>query len=88
LIATDLRGLGDSERSETGYEKHIIAEDIYQLVRSLGCEKIYLVGHDYGGSTAYFLALEHPEIVQRLVVIECAPPGFGETNEVPLIPGG
>ncbi|MGL4621060.1 MAG: alpha/beta fold hydrolase [Chroococcidiopsis sp.] len=88
VIAPDLRGLGDSERPKTGYEKHIIAEDIYQLVRSLGYEKIYLVGHDYGGSTAYFLASEHPEIVQRLIVIECAPPGLGESSEVPLIPGG
>jgi pimeloyl-ACP methyl ester carboxylesterase len=88
VIAPDLRGLGDSERPATGYEKHIVAEDIYQLVRSLGYEKIYLVGHDYGGSTAYFLASEHPEIVQRLIVIECAPPGLGETSEVPLVPGG
>jgi pimeloyl-ACP methyl ester carboxylesterase len=88
VIAPDLRGLGDSERPETGYEKHIIAEDIYQLVRSLGHEKIYLVGHDYGGSVAYFLASEYPEIVQRLIVIECAPPGLGETSEVPLVPGG
>lgn len=88
VIAPDLRGLGDSERPATGYEKQIIAEDIYQLVRSLGYEKIYLVGHDYGGSTAYFLASEHPELVQRLIVIECAPPGLGETSEVPLIPGG
>jgi pimeloyl-ACP methyl ester carboxylesterase len=88
IVAPDLRGLGDSERPETGYEKHIVAEDIYQLVRSLGYEKIYLVGHDYGGSTAYLLAAEHPEIVERLVVIECTPAGLGETSEVPLVPGG
>ena len=88
VIAPDLRGLGDSERSKTGYEKHIVAEDIYQLVRSLGHEQIYLVGHDYGGSTAYFLASAHPELIKRLVVIECAPPGLGETGEVHLVPGG
>jgi pimeloyl-ACP methyl ester carboxylesterase len=88
IIAPDLRGLGDSDRPEAGYEKHIVAEDVYQLVRSLGCEKINLVGHDYGGSTAYVLAAEHPELVERLVVIECAPAGLGETSEVPLVPGG
>ena len=88
IIAPDLRGLGDSQRPETGYEKDIIAEDIYQLVRSLGYEQIYLVGHDYGGSTAYFLASEHPELIKKLVVIECAPPGLGETGEISLVPGG
>lgn len=88
VIAPDLRGLGNSERPDTGYEKHIIAEDIYQLVRSLGHEKMYLVGHDYGGSTAYFLASAHPELIQKLVVIECAPPGLGETGEIPLVSRG
>lgn len=57
-------------------------------MRSLGYEKINLVGHDYGGSTAYVLASEHPEIVERLIVIECAPAGLGETGEVPLVLGG
>lgn len=88
VIAPDLRGLGDSDRPETGYDKRMIAEDVYQLVRSLCYEKIDLVGHDYGGSTAYVLASEHPEIVERLVIIECAPAGVGETGEVPLVPGG
>ena len=88
VIAPDLRGLGDSERPKVGYDKRTVAEDIYQLVRSLGYEKIYLVGHDYGGSTAYVLASEHPEMIERLVVIECAPAGLGETNEVPLVLGG
>jgi pimeloyl-ACP methyl ester carboxylesterase len=88
VIAPDLRGLGDSERPKTGYDKRTIAEDIYQLVRSLGQEKIYLVGHDYGGTTAYFLAAAHPEFVKRLVIIEAAPSGLGEPEVVPLMPGG
>ncbi len=96
VIAPDLRGLGDSERPETGYDKRTIAEDIYQLVRSrsrsgglsLNYQHIYLVGHDYGGSTAYVLAAEHPELVKKLVVIECAPAGLKEDSEISLVPGG
>lgn len=57
-------------------------------MRSLGYEKINLGGHNYGGSTAYVLASEHPEIVERLIVIECAPAGLGKTGEVPLVLGG
>ena len=86
-IAPDLRGLGDSERPATGYDKRTISEDVYQLVRSLGFQKIFLIGHDYGGSTAYVLASEH-DIVERLVVIECAPAGLGETSAIPLEIGG
>lgn len=68
-------------------DKRTIAEDVYQLVRSLGYQKIILVGHDYGGSTAYVLAAEHPEMVSALVVIECTPAGLGETSEIPLEKG-
>jgi pimeloyl-ACP methyl ester carboxylesterase len=88
VIAPDLRGLGNSERPDTGYDKRTIAEDIYQLVRSLGYAQIDLVGHDYGGTTAYFLAAAHPELVKRLVVIEAAPSGLGEPEVIPLTPGG
>lgn len=88
VIAPDLRGLGDSDRPEIGYDKRTIAEDVYQLVRSLGHQKIILVGHDYGGSTAYVLAAEHPEMVSALVLIECTPAGLGETSEIPLEKGG
>jgi pimeloyl-ACP methyl ester carboxylesterase len=88
VIAPDLRGLGDSERPASGYDKRTIAEDIYQLGRSLGYKSIYLVGHDYGGTVAYFLAAAHPEFVKRLVVIEAAPAGLGETEFVPLVQGG
>ena len=52
VIAPDLRGLGDSEKPQTGYDKKTIAEDIYQLVKKLGYSKIYLVAHDWGGPVA------------------------------------
>ena len=55
-----MRGLGDSEKPQTGYDKKTIAEDIYQLVKKLGFSKIYLVAHDWGGPVAYSYAAAHP----------------------------
>jgi pimeloyl-ACP methyl ester carboxylesterase len=60
-----MRGLGDSEKPQTGYDKKTVAEDIYQLIKKLGYDKIYLVAHDLGGPVAYSYAAEHPENVKK-----------------------
>ena len=70
VIAPDLRGLGDSSKPANGYDKRTIAEDVYQLTLQLGFERILLVGHDWGGSTAYAYAAAHREGVQRLAIVE------------------
>jgi pimeloyl-ACP methyl ester carboxylesterase len=77
VIAPDLRGLGDSSRPSSGYDKRTIAEDIYQLVQELGFEQIFLVGHDLGGMVAYAYAAAHPRAVRRLVMAEMLLPGLG-----------
>ena len=74
VIAPDLRGLGDSSRSTSGFDKHTLAEDIYQLITHLGFEHILLVGHDWGGSTAYAYATAYRESVRRLVIVESLVP--------------
>jgi pimeloyl-ACP methyl ester carboxylesterase len=74
VIAPDLRGLGDSSRPHTGYDKRTIANDVYQLVRSLGFEKILLVGHDWGGPVAYAYACAHPADVRKLVILDVTIP--------------
>jgi pimeloyl-ACP methyl ester carboxylesterase len=64
VIAPDLRGLGDSSKPLTGYDGNTTAEDIYQLLSHLGLDqKVYLVGHDVGGLTAYSYAASHPNNV-------------------------
>ncbi len=75
VIVPDLRGLGDSERPEGDYDKRTLGEDIYQLVTKLGFNRIFLVGHDWGGPTAYALTAAHPEAVRRLVILESIIPG-------------
>jgi pimeloyl-ACP methyl ester carboxylesterase len=78
VIAPDLRGLGDSSRPEGGYDKKTIAGDIWELVDSeLGQTCFQLVGHDWGGPTAYALAAAHPEVVTGLVIIDVVIPGDG-----------
>jgi pimeloyl-ACP methyl ester carboxylesterase len=78
VIAPDLRGLGDSSRPAGGYEKKSVADDIWQLVNGvLGHETFFLVGHDWGGPTAYALAAAHPEAVRRLVILDVVIPGCG-----------
>jgi len=72
VIAPDLRGFGESSKPIDGYDKKTVAEDIHQLVRKLGFEKIFLVGHDMGGPTAYAYAWAHPGEVRRLVILDVA----------------
>ena len=62
VIAPDLRGLGDSSRPAEGYDKRTIGHDIWRLVHDvLGIGAFHLVGHDWGGPTAYAVAAAHPD---------------------------
>lgn len=70
VIAPDLRGFGQSSKPLDGYDKRTVAVDVYELVRSLGFERVSLVGHDMGGPTAYAYACAHPEDVQKLVILD------------------
>lgn len=71
IIAPDLRGLGDSERTlnVNAYRKSELAKDIAEIVKDLGIESFFLVGHDWGGIVAQELALLLPRQVQRLVIM-------------------
>jgi pimeloyl-ACP methyl ester carboxylesterase len=77
VIAPDLRGLGDSEHPQGGFDMKNMAEDIAQLATHLGYETFYLVGEDWGASTAYQVAAQYPERVKKLVYQEMILPGFG-----------
>jgi pimeloyl-ACP methyl ester carboxylesterase len=78
IIAPDLRGLGDTSRPATGYDKKTMAADVWRLVHDhLKIDKFCLVGHDWGGPTAFALACAHPEAVRRLAILDVAIPGDG-----------
>jgi pimeloyl-ACP methyl ester carboxylesterase len=78
IIAPDMRGLGDSSRPVGGYDKKTIATDIHELVKSLGYQKIDLVGHDIGLMVAYSYAAQYPNEVEKLALLEAPIPGIGE----------
>ena len=78
VIAPDLRGLGDSSRPVTGYDKKTIAEDVWRLVNgTLGQERFAVVGHDWGGPIAYALAAAHSDAIEKLVILDVVIPGCG-----------
>jgi pimeloyl-ACP methyl ester carboxylesterase len=76
VIVPDLRGLGDSSKSLTGYDGITTAEDLNQLISQLGFKKILLVAHDIGAQTAFTYAAEHPNNVIKLVIMDYIFPGF------------
>ena len=78
VIAPDLRGLGDSSRPLSGYDKKTVAEDVWRLVgERLGHDRFFLVGHDWGGPVAFALAAAHRQAVRRLVILDVVIPGSG-----------
>lgn len=81
IIAPDMRGLGDSSRPATGYDKKTMAVDIHELVKSLGYQKINLVGHDIGLMVAYAYAAQYPTEVEKLALLEAPIPGIGDVWE-------
>ncbi|MEX0962792.1 MAG: alpha/beta fold hydrolase [Pseudohongiellaceae bacterium] len=77
VYGVDLRNHGDSPHAdELNYQA--MAEDVGQLISSLGLRSCSLIGHSMGGKVAMQLALSHPDLVQRLVVVDIAPLGYGE----------
>jgi pimeloyl-ACP methyl ester carboxylesterase len=76
VIAPDLRGMGDSDKPVTGYDKDTVARDVRQLVHHLGFEQISLVGHDWGMPTAYAYAAQYRDEVDALAVMEAGLPGI------------
>lgn len=78
VIVPDLRGLGDSTRPATGYDKKTLAADIWALMHDkLGHQRFCVAGHDWGGVVAYSLAAQHPEAVRRLAILDVVIPGDG-----------
>ena len=81
IVAPDLRGYGGSRLPETpsGEEpassKRVMARDAVALMRHFGFERFRVAGHDRGGRVTYRLALDHPDAVERLAVLDIIPTG-------------
>lgn len=77
IIAYDARGHGKSGYTSKpeDYCWPSLAEDMHAFIRGLGLEKAAIYGGSVGAATGLMLALEHPEVVERLVLV--SPPPFG-----------
>ena len=78
LVLPDLRGYGDSSKppdgeDHFGYSKRATAQDQVEVMEQLGFKHFAVVGHDRGGRVAHRMALDHPERVTRLVILDIAP---------------
>jgi pimeloyl-ACP methyl ester carboxylesterase len=76
VVAPDLRGynLSDKPQGVQHYQIDRLTEDIRTLIRTLGRERAVLVAHDWGGVVAWRFAIDHPEAVDRLVVMNAPHP--------------
>ena len=77
VIAPDLRGCGDTDRPQAGYDKRTVAADVYALTQQMGFASISMVGHDVGMMVAYAYASAYRNSVAKLVLMEAALPGLG-----------
>src|SRR4051812_31616037 len=78
VVAPDLRGYGDSSKPDGGerhvnYSKRAMAADQVEVMRLLGFARFAVVGHDRGGRVAHRMALDHPDAVERIAVLDIAP---------------
>ncbi len=78
VVASDLRGYGDSSKPETTtdhspYSKRNMALDQVALMNSLNFTTFNVAGHDRGGRVAHRMALDHPQAVEKLAVLDIAP---------------
>jgi haloacetate dehalogenase len=78
VVLADLRGYGDSDKPAPGpadeeYAKHTMGHDQLLLMRALGFERFAVVGHDRGARVAHRLALDAPDAVSALAVLDIVP---------------
>ncbi|WP_224362156.1 alpha/beta fold hydrolase [Hyalangium versicolor] len=85
VISVDLRGMGSSDKPAGGYEKKAMAQDIFELVRQLGYDKVDVVGHDIGAQVAFSFAANHPEAARKIVLLDVPHPD-AQLATWPLLP--
>jgi haloacetate dehalogenase len=73
VVAPDLRGYGGTGKPMSGYDKRSMARDVLALVEHLGAGPATVVGHDRGARVATRFAKDHPDAIDRLVVIDNIP---------------
>ena len=78
VVCADLRGYGrsgcpPSTPDHLPYSKRVMGDDMVDVMQQLGFEHFSVAGHDRGGRVAYRMALDHPEAITRLAVLDIVP---------------
>ncbi|AFY46906.1 putative hydrolase or acyltransferase of alpha/beta superfamily [Nostoc sp. PCC 7524] len=76
VVALDLRGYNDSDKpkEQSAYVMKEFIQDVAGVIKGLGHDSCILVGHDWGGAIAWNFAYAHPEMVERLIVLNLPHP--------------
>ena len=89
VVCSDLRGYGDSDKPKSDkkhftYSKKNMAKDQYELMKKLGFDKFCLVGHDRGGRVAHRMAIDYPDSITKISVLDIVPTShvFENTNAI------
>jgi pimeloyl-ACP methyl ester carboxylesterase len=88
VVAVDLRGFGDSDNKPGNYDSATAAEDLHQLIQTLGLGAVHLAGQDIAGGTLFRLAATHPDDVASFTGIEMGLAGFGLESLADITHGG
>ena len=72
VLAPDQRGIGLTSKPEgtAAYRIDLLAADIVAIIKALGHERAQVVGHDWGGAVAWYLAAHHAEVVERVAILD------------------
>src|SRR5690606_20060189 len=75
-VAPDMRGYNESDKPKgtSSYEVEKLAGDVAGLIRALGRKDAIVVGHDWGAVVAWAFAMEHPDMLQRLTILNVPHP--------------
>ncbi|MBE9209644.1 alpha/beta hydrolase [Nostoc sp. LEGE 06077] len=76
VVALDLRGYNDSEKpqEQSAYIMDEFIKDVEGVIKGLGHEKCILLGHDWGGAIAWCFAYAHPEMLEKLIILNLPHP--------------
>lgn len=85
VVVVEMRGMGSSDKSVSGYDKKNMAKDIYELVKILGLEKVNIGGHDIGAHVAFSFAANYPETTSKLIILDTPHPDEN-MYQLPMLP--
>jgi epoxide hydrolase 4 len=76
VVAPDMRGynLSSKPRGARAYDTDRLAADVRDLIRERGAERAFVAGHDWGAGAAWITAMNHPEVVERLAILNAPHP--------------